>query len=495
MVVELGGFLKRMGFIIISALVFGLMQGRFSETDTYEIMLSGLGVLGLIGAFFKYQFTRFGIQDQSFVYRSGWLHKQERTIPVERIQNVDVVRSLIHRALGLADIRIDTGAVGDAEVTLSALTLEEAETLKRELLHRRVGDFSVADEVVQERPLYQATSRDLLLAGITGNGAGLIFAFVFTFLVNPLQRQAMDDWVSGMIRNRDVRNFLDHGFQWNMLPPIIGIMAAFILAGWILNMIRSYVTYYGFTLSRSPDRLVVHYGLTTHTQSSVLLRRIQAVVFKQGWAMNALGLWEVHAYTAGGKVVQKSENGEVQTASTSSVVSPALPDDRIPEFGTLLLPGVDLRYIRFKSLSPKVRVRWILGGTLVWTFLFGVAAWFLGKQLLVLLPIPIGLTVLGAIKRFAYAGFARMGPFLIVRDGWLTREMKVVPVGKVQIVNYSQSWRDRLYKMANVSLTTATFGFASNVAIENLTESDAVSLFFDLEAATSQSGAWQLDGV
>ncbi|MGV9324819.1 PH domain-containing protein, partial [Streptosporangium sandarakinum] len=58
-----------------------------------------------------------------------------RTIPLERIRGVDVSSPPLHRLLGLAVLRIDTGAGGSKqEGELDGVTLVEAERLKAALL-------------------------------------------------------------------------------------------------------------------------------------------------------------------------------------------------------------------------------------------------------------------------------------------------------------------------------------------------------------------------
>ena len=59
-----------------------------------------------------------------------------RTIPLERIRGVDVSTPPLHRLLGIAVLRIDTGASGDEkqEGELDGVTVEEAERLKAVLL-------------------------------------------------------------------------------------------------------------------------------------------------------------------------------------------------------------------------------------------------------------------------------------------------------------------------------------------------------------------------
>ncbi|MEN3534206.1 PH domain-containing protein [Microbispora sp. ZYX-F-249] len=74
-----------------------------------------------------------------------------RTIPLERIRGVDVSASPLHRVLGLAVLRLDTGAGGgEQEGVLDALTAERAEALRAVLLAR--GPLPAASEAAASGP-------------------------------------------------------------------------------------------------------------------------------------------------------------------------------------------------------------------------------------------------------------------------------------------------------------------------------------------------------
>ncbi len=89
---------------------------------------------------YKYELTEDGFRKEL-----GVLRKKYVTIPYERIQNVDIYRSIIARILGLSDLNIQTaGASGypgggrgyGAEGRLPGLSKEDAEQVRDELIHR-----------------------------------------------------------------------------------------------------------------------------------------------------------------------------------------------------------------------------------------------------------------------------------------------------------------------------------------------------------------------
>src|SRR5690606_15344938 len=70
-----------------------------------------------------------------------------RTIPLDRIRGVDISTPPLHRLLGLAVVRIDTGASGveSQEGELNALTVDEAERVRALLLERAAATHAAPE--------------------------------------------------------------------------------------------------------------------------------------------------------------------------------------------------------------------------------------------------------------------------------------------------------------------------------------------------------------
>jgi uncharacterized membrane protein YdbT with pleckstrin-like domain len=98
-------------------------------------------VLGFsyLWARWAYKFYRFELASEGFKKEYGVISKKYVTIPYERIQNVDIHRTLLDRALGLSHLRIQTaGASGvvTSEGTLPGLGHENALRISSELIAR-----------------------------------------------------------------------------------------------------------------------------------------------------------------------------------------------------------------------------------------------------------------------------------------------------------------------------------------------------------------------
>ncbi|MDP3947462.1 MAG: PH domain-containing protein [bacterium] len=86
-----------------------------------------------------YRFYRYELREDGFRKEYGVIYKRYVTIPYDRIQNVDILRGIWARILGLSDLQIQTAGVSGvagSEGRLPGLSFEEAERLRDELIRR-----------------------------------------------------------------------------------------------------------------------------------------------------------------------------------------------------------------------------------------------------------------------------------------------------------------------------------------------------------------------
>src|SRR5690606_10528797 len=92
-------------------------------------------------ATFTYQVT-----EDRLELRRSLIGRSIRTIPLDRIRGVDISTPPLHRLLGLAVLRIDTGASGEEaqEGELNALTAADAERVRAVLIRRAAAAHAAA---------------------------------------------------------------------------------------------------------------------------------------------------------------------------------------------------------------------------------------------------------------------------------------------------------------------------------------------------------------
>ena len=113
------------------------------------------------------------IAEKDLRIQSGVLSRQNRSIPFERIQDVNIEQKLIHRVFGLASLSIETGGSAGNDDKLNAVSLAEAERLRDIIRDRKAGFVSkdsshAGEQTVEEEaePLFAMDNRRIFIAGL-----------------------------------------------------------------------------------------------------------------------------------------------------------------------------------------------------------------------------------------------------------------------------------------------------------------------------------------
>jgi uncharacterized membrane protein YdbT with pleckstrin-like domain len=132
-------------------------EGFVGEGSLWEFILSDVLKLwiviflilmawGFIWCFLSYKFYRYQLTDLSLKIERGVIYKRYVSIPYERVQNVDIYRSLLERILGLSSIYIQTAGSSfgahpaiSTEGRLPGLDVKIAEEIREELIKRTKG--------------------------------------------------------------------------------------------------------------------------------------------------------------------------------------------------------------------------------------------------------------------------------------------------------------------------------------------------------------------
>ncbi|HIW61842.1 MAG TPA: PH domain-containing protein [Candidatus Stackebrandtia excrementipullorum] len=119
-------------WLIIAALSW---QGfaRFGLTVGGVIVLCA-GVLGMFWAVLTWYYTGYQVTDGQLRIAKGVLVRSHRTIPLERLQSIELRQPLLARACGLAELRMEVVGGSGTEAPLAFLPLSQAERLRVDLL-------------------------------------------------------------------------------------------------------------------------------------------------------------------------------------------------------------------------------------------------------------------------------------------------------------------------------------------------------------------------
>ena len=415
------------------------------------------------------------------IERSGIVSRNERALEVDRIQQVDVDRTLLDRAVGTCELRMETAAdTGESELRLRVVSVEEAERL-RGLLARRVGASraaagasTAAEPAGQTRPpaaphgrrqapeevLVSVPLAHVALAAVTGPrllAVPAAIAVVFGVIAeNAAPDQIVDtagDAVSGL----------------SIIGGVV-LFVALLIGSVVIAAITGLVRDGGFTISQRGTDLLVRRGLTTTRSATVPMRRVQRVTVRRRWLQDALGFASLTVHSAGGGGAEGGSDLD------RSLTVPLLPAGDVDALVHRLLDVHGTPDLA--PHPPKARRRSVVRGmlgTLGLLVPLAVLSVVTGRTGLLALAAPI--VVLGAISGWlAYdkLGSGADGHVVAGRTGLFGTTTELSPLRKTQGTSVTSSWFQRRLGLATLGVHVA--GPAGGIELQDLGELTAERL-------------------
>ncbi|MFD1515445.1 PH domain-containing protein [Halomarina rubra] len=426
----------------------GIVLLTSEGTDVPPTLLLAGGVVAVVAlsagyhALYYRRFT-YDLGDQTFDIRSGILSRRSREIPYRRIQNVDIAANPVQRALGIAEVRLETAGGSATEATLRFVARGEASRLQDELGRRtRNGTHDPTDERESatrddSEPLYAITMRELLLLGFVSVDLRVVS---FLSVSIPLLAPSLGD-VLGPTRPLLVQ-----------LSPITlgigGVLVLYTVAALVGGAV-AVSNYYGFRLTRAHEELRYERGLLQRFSGTIPLEKVQSLAIKANVLARIIGYGSLAVVTAG---YAPGEGG-----SQSAV--PFAEGDRVRTLAQSIEPFEDPEYVR----PPKrARLRYGIRYGVVALGVVGLAytlvaftpltgAWW---GTLVLLPaVPVA-----AHATWSARGYAVQDDYVLARNGYLVQREVVVPYHRIQTVATTASVFQRRRRLATLVVDTAGSG-------------------------------------
>lgn len=277
-------------------------------------------LIGIIGTLSWYRFS-YWVTDDALHIEYGIFKRTKRTISKNRIQSIDLTENIVHRIFKLVRVQIETASSGmEAEASLAAVSLDEGETLRAELKYKQVNDESGDIEEEDKNVKKVITTKQLLLAGITSGGVGIILSFMFIALIE------LEELIP--------ENVYDYTFSWfvsTSLVIIILLVLVVLFVVWLLSVGLTFIRNGKFTIKIEDNELLITRGLIEKKQLTIPLHRIQAIGVEENIFRQPFGYASIHAEVAGG-----STSGN---EGVSTMLFPLMHKREVPEFIEQFVPG------------------------------------------------------------------------------------------------------------------------------------------------------------
>lgn len=449
-------------FIVFFAAI--VLTGGGGADFVYELF----GGIVVIAAIARYLSFSYAVHQDHLLIRSGIITKTNRTIPLSKIQNINMTRTVIHRVFGLVDLKIETAAGAEAEASISTLSVAEADALKAELtrgVHKELGIEQLAQQV-RGRTVYHINGKELFLAGATENKwlaiVGAVFGGSFLF------QERLMEWME--------RSMPSTNGSWTAFIPYFVVL---LLIGWAFSIVSAIISYGNFEVTLEGGKLRRHYGLLNQVESVVPLPRVQMVRVTETVFQRMLRLCKLYVDTAG--------HFNKEDLGGSSLVCPLLEDDRLNDILLTVLPGRPVDMVRWRRVSKRTMRVFFQVSMVFYTLAVAGSAFYLGWVAFYALIPAAAWALLTAWVHYRTTGYDDKPNFLAARHGVFSRRSMFVPVEKVQSTIVKQSPLQRRLKIATVVANTAATGLGGYATVPDLAIEDARSLAHSLHRRSAES--------
>jgi putative membrane protein len=456
----------------ILALPAGLAFASRSGLSGALALAAVLAGMLLVFKWLAWRRFRYVVGPSEIVIESGILHRNRRSIPFDRVQDVDIERSFLARLFGLAKVRIETGAGGKDEGLLDSVSLAEAHGL-RETVRARRTDIGTTAAAVPGEPaaspaLFEMDVPRVLLFGLFNFSlvyiAGL-FALLQTFDgFLPFDIYDPARWV-GL-----VGDYLPH--RWT-IGAIAGVLLIAALLGSAAGILRTLARDYGFRLSLEGDRFRRERGLFTRSEVVIARRRVQLAQVQTGPVRGAFGWSALSFQTLGAGTDASGLQSAAPFASRAEIetVLAEAPQLRLPSADNLV--QVSRRHILRSAAGLLVPALAAILALSVWE-----------RSALLLLPLLPLLGVAAALDR-RFHRYALAGELLFVARGVWRRRLWLVPLRNVQSLSLSRGLVQRRLGLATLSIDTAGASLINSPRIVDLRSDLAEALAAEISRGRS----------
>jgi len=242
-------------------------------------------VFVLINSFLSYWFFRFQIVEDELLIKKGYLKKVRLSIPLERIQTVNIKQNIVQKVLNLVSVEIDTAGANETEVKLIAVKRSVAELLREEVKQREKTseinegeDSSLNSNIEASETILELTVSDVVKVGISENHLRSFAAIM-----------GVGYWAHSQIRDvsdLDMGDIVTESSQFlgatniSFYFWIFAFLFAFLVSV-LFSFVWSFIRFYELNLRRQANSFKLSFGLISTKEITIPMSKIQVISWHQ----------------------------------------------------------------------------------------------------------------------------------------------------------------------------------------------------------------------
>ncbi|MDR0885985.1 MAG: PH domain-containing protein [Clostridiales Family XIII bacterium] len=274
----------------------------------------------------SYQKMSYIMYDTQIVFKKGIVIKNEKRVPYNKINSVNLSAKLTDRIFSLMEVSINTaGGSSGSDVVIPGLNQQVAEAMKNDLMRRKAGvdDSSTSENIsdvhsnaysdvhadlpfqagitpistatsdvahetmygtsygaaqgsAPQNPTYDMSFADVAFAGMFNGRFFLVIGIALGFCFQFFDDFGVYEFIGS---HSDV--ITDNVAKFGTVVLVIGTIVVLLLI-WIASIAHYILMYYGFKVTKQEDIIEVDRGLLSRKVESTAIDRIQSVVITQG---------------------------------------------------------------------------------------------------------------------------------------------------------------------------------------------------------------------
>lgn len=447
---------------------------RFQILFYLSIGVPVLFFLGLWYSYLYYQRFLFHIDfdKAEFVLNKGVFSSETVRIPFERMQQVDLKRSILQRLVGVYSVAIETAGSKGKAISILALSFERAHELTNILMEGKESKQRLKEEAEQidegsdlsgmvsdasrNNPdvvwSYRASVGTLLKVGVTKSYWRGFFVILGFFLT--LYNQLEDIFRSFADRLAEQSESLFYDLQ-NDFYLSLTLLGFLLLISVMVTLGEIFIKYFGLRLERHGEKMEVEMGLKTNTKVVIQPRRLQQMVI----ITNPIQKW-MNLYEAQLSLASSEEETE-----KSKIKMPALTKEVLSQAMVYLYPQTE----QSSEMAPQEQIyrpakRWIRRGIYLGLLLL-LMAWgffFINYEPSFLWPMLIFSLIWGCLvvwrQLLLYQKMKIQldDRFLKIYRGFWTQKLEIIELYKMQGFTAKQPFYYRFAGLYNVRFHLAS---------------------------------------
>lgn len=341
-------------------LVIVFIKGKPGFYTYFAFGLALMLVVALLMGYLYYKNFSFTLNTSSkhFSIQKGIFSKKNLTIPLDKIQHVQLKQSFVQRVIGVYTLEIDTAGTEKTEIKIPSIAKAMALDFKENLLSGGCGQDSL--KVSPQKQTTQAPqtvlkldTETLIRVGLTSH-YGQSLALLFSFVVATTKD--LNEVYSALFSQNEYFTEILLKSSLSILVYLL-LLSVLILVLLCVNLMRSLLKYYRFELRQQNEDLSISSGLFTRKNTLLNPAKVQILCINQNYLQKKFSISNLNIRQAhGGKSEDQKElsshNLDIPGCSPSE-------QDRVLNLLLAKIPKKEKAYqpnIRFLALASFIKI-------------------------------------------------------------------------------------------------------------------------------------------